>query len=122
LSTSVLNDIFFVSASDGADSLDDVGQRVFGEVQIELAGLDLGDVQDGVNQTQEVLAIRANAGEGIEGLGPLFEVRGSCCCRAGAMPVTGGHLVSAGEIRSARVQRVTCFGGSDIAGAVKGRP
>ena len=40
------------------------------------------------------------------------------------MPVTDGHLVGAGEVRSARVQRVTRFGRSAIAGAVpiKGRP
>jgi hypothetical protein len=35
------------------------------------------------------------------------------------MPVSDGHLVGAGEIRSARVQRVIRFDRSAIAGAIK---
>src|SRR5262249_8019116 len=39
---------------------------VFGYVESELAGLDLGDVKDGVDEAQQMLAVGADAGEGIE--------------------------------------------------------
>ena len=39
--------------------------RVLAEVQAELAGLDLGDVEHGVDEPQQVLAVGADAGEGI---------------------------------------------------------
>jgi hypothetical protein len=37
---------------------DHVAERVFGEVQLELAGLDLGDVEHRVDQAQQMLAVR----------------------------------------------------------------
>src|SRR5215831_1344011 len=40
--------------------------RVFGHVEGELAGFDLGDVEHGVDKAQQVLAVGADAGEGIE--------------------------------------------------------
>src|SRR5215813_14159774 len=39
--------------------------RVLGHVQSELAGLDLGDVEDGVDQAQEVLTVGTDAGERV---------------------------------------------------------
>ena len=39
--------------------------RVLGEVQAELAGLDLGDVEHGVDEAQQVLAVGADAREGV---------------------------------------------------------
>src|SRR5262252_4327982 len=40
--------------------------RVFGHVEGELAGLDLGNVEHGIDKPQQVLAVGADAGEGIE--------------------------------------------------------
>ena len=51
----------------GAHRLDHALDGVLAEVQAELAGLDLGDVEHGVDQPQEVLAVGADAGEGIHG-------------------------------------------------------
>ena len=42
-----------------ADGLDHAVDEVFPEVQAELAGLDLGDVEHGVDEAQEVLAVGA---------------------------------------------------------------
>ena len=39
--------------------------RVLAEVQAELAGLDLGDVEHGVDEPEQVLAVGADAREGI---------------------------------------------------------
>src|SRR5215470_8372289 len=46
--------------------LDHALDGVFCHVQGELAGLDLGDVQYGIDEAQEVLAVGADAGEGIK--------------------------------------------------------
>src|SRR5215510_13072843 len=52
--------------SGSADRLDHALDGVFGHVEGELAGLDLGDVQHGVDEAQEVLAVGTDACEGIE--------------------------------------------------------
>src|SRR5262249_45429841 len=39
---------------------------VLSHVQGELAGFDLGDVQNGIDEAQQVLAVGADAGEGVE--------------------------------------------------------
>src|SRR5262245_50788907 len=46
--------------------LDDALNRVLGDVQGELAGFDLGDIEHGVDEAQQVLAVRADASQGIE--------------------------------------------------------
>src|SRR5262249_42102113 len=46
--------------------LDHVLERIFTKVQAELAGFDLGDVEHGVDEAQEMLAVGANAGERIQ--------------------------------------------------------
>ena len=48
-----------------AHRLDHALDGVLAEVQAELAGLDLGDVEHGVDQAQQVLAVGADAREGI---------------------------------------------------------
>src|SRR5262245_44102012 len=45
--------------------------RVLAHVQSELAGFDLGDVEDRIDKPQQVLAVGADAGEGIEGFRSL---------------------------------------------------
>src|SRR5262245_18798151 len=45
--------------------LDHALDGVLGHVQGELAGLDLGNVEHGVDQPEQVLAVGADAGEGI---------------------------------------------------------
>src|SRR5262245_10178928 len=49
-----------------AHRLDHALDGVFGHGQGELAGLDLGNVEHGIDQAQQVLAVGADAGEGIE--------------------------------------------------------
>src|SRR5262245_52377281 len=49
--------------------------RVFGYVQGELAGLDLGDVEHGIDEAEQVLAVGADAGEGIHRLLWLWSVK-----------------------------------------------
>src|SRR5262245_8309391 len=44
---------------------------VFGHVQGELAGLDLGNVEHGIDETQQVLAVGADASERVEGFRSL---------------------------------------------------
>ena len=68
LATSVLSASFLVSASDSVAARTvstTLSMRVLAEVQAELAGLDLGDVEHGVDQAQQVLAVGADAGEGV---------------------------------------------------------
>src|SRR5690349_11541674 len=55
-----------------AHGLDDIFERILAKVQSELAGLNLGDVEHGVNQAQEMLAIGPNAAEGFRGLWTLW--------------------------------------------------
>src|SRR5215510_7599393 len=50
------------------DRLDHALKRIFGKVQTKLTRLDLGDVEDAVNQRQEMLAAGPDAGEGIHRL------------------------------------------------------
>jgi hypothetical protein len=52
--------------SGGAHRLDHALDGVFGHVQGELAGFDLGNVQHSVDEAQQVFAVGADAGEGIE--------------------------------------------------------
>src|SRR5215831_6948055 len=52
----------------GAHRLDHALDGVFAHVQGELSGLDLGNVEHGVDEAQEVLAVRADAGERVERL------------------------------------------------------
>src|SRR5262245_37047904 len=54
-----------------AHGLDHTLDGVFGHVQGELAGFDLGDVQHGIDKPQQVLAVGADAREGIEGFRSL---------------------------------------------------
>src|SRR5215475_11762530 len=49
-----------------AHRLDHALYRVFGHVEGELAGFDLGDVEHRIDETQQVLAVGTDAGEGIE--------------------------------------------------------
>src|SRR5262245_36488792 len=51
-----------------AHGLDNARDGVFGHVQGELAGLDLGDIQHGIDEAQEVLAVGADAGECVQRL------------------------------------------------------
>ena len=44
--------------------LDHAAERILGEVQAELAGLDLGDVEHGVDQPEQVLAVGLDARRG----------------------------------------------------------
>src|SRR5262245_63083863 len=46
--------------------LDHALDGVFGHVEGELAGFDLGDVEHGIDETQQVLDVDADAGERIE--------------------------------------------------------
>src|SRR5262249_34634462 len=39
---------------------------IFGHVQCELAGLNLGDVEHGIDEAQEMLAVGADAGKSVE--------------------------------------------------------
>src|SRR5262249_53569505 len=48
--------------------LDHALDRILGHVESELAGFDLGDVEHGIDEAQQMLAVGADAGKGIEGL------------------------------------------------------
>src|SRR5262250_3087362 len=73
LATSVLSASFLFCARDSvaertvSTTLSIAYSDVF---SCELTGLDLGDVEHGIDEAQEVFAIGADAGEGIEGLLP----------------------------------------------------
>ena len=71
LATSVLSASFLVSASDSVAARTvstTLSMRVLAEVQAELAGLDLGDVEHGVDEAQQVLAVGADARERIQSI------------------------------------------------------
>src|SRR5262245_41498981 len=51
-----------------AHRLDHALDRVFAHVEGELAGFDLGDVEHGIDEAQQMLAVGWNAGEGIHRL------------------------------------------------------
>jgi len=46
--------------------LDHALNGVLGHVQGELAGLDLGNIKDGIDEPQEVLAVGADTGKGVQ--------------------------------------------------------
>ena len=56
--------------------LDHAAQRILGQVQLELAGLDLGDVEHGVDQPEQVFAVRLDARRGSAS--PFPAVRRRC--------------------------------------------
>src|SRR5262249_54262366 len=69
LATSALSASFLFWASDSrgrAHGLDHALDRVLGHVQGELAGLDFGDIQYGIDEPQQVFAVGADPGECVE--------------------------------------------------------
>jgi len=46
--------------------LDHVLERIFGEIEVELAGFDLGDIENAVDQAQQMRAVGADAGERVQ--------------------------------------------------------
>src|SRR5215510_14215998 len=73
LSTDVVSAslLFWARDSVAAHRLDHGLDGIFGHVQGELAGLDLGDVEHGIDKPQQVLAVGSDTGERIEGFRPL---------------------------------------------------